>query len=354
MSPPVQERGALQRALDPDGASRCLVVVEVGQAHDGSLGTAHALLDAAADAGADAVKFQTHLADAESTTAEPWRVPFSPQDDRRIDYWRRMELSEPQWSGLRQHAHDRSVGFLSSPFSVEAVELLRRVGIDAWKVASGELANDPLLEAVAAGDEPIVLSTGMSPWPEIDAAVARLGSQGAEVTVLQCTSEYPCAPERLGLNLLAEMRQRYGGSVGLSDHSGSPHAAVAAAALGADVVEVHITLSRWAFGPDVSSSLTVEQLHDTIAGVRFAAAAVAHPVDKDVVADELAEMRTTFGRSVVARCALPAGTVLAAEHLAAKKPAGGLPAASLSSLVGRTLRHAVDHDHAVAEEDLVP
>lgn len=346
---PTPVREALARA---DAAPGCRVVVEVGQAHDGSLGTAHALLDAAASAGADAVKFQTHLAAAESTPAEPWRVAFSPQDASRFDYWRRMELTEAQWEGLRDHARERGVAFLSSPFSVEAVELLARVGIDAWKVASGELANVPLLDAIAATGEPVLLSTGMSPWSEVDDAVARLRSGGGEVAVLQCTSAYPCPPEQLGLNVLAELRDRYAAPVGLSDHTGSRHAAVAAAALGADLVEVHVTLSRWAFGPDVSSSLTVEELAEVVAGVRFVDTALAHPVDKDAVADELADLRATFGRSVVARQPLPAGHVLRADDLACKKPAGGLAPAALADLVGRRLAHDVERDHPLAEDDL--
>ena len=125
---------------------RCYVIAEVAQAHDGSLGMAHAFVDAAAAAGADAVKFQTHIAAAESTPAEPWRVRFSPQDASRYDYWRRMEFSETQWEGLRRHADDRGIGFLSSPFSLEAVALLTRVGVAAWKVASGEASNTAMFE----------------------------------------------------------------------------------------------------------------------------------------------------------------------------------------------------------------
>ena len=144
---------------------RCLVIAEVAQSHDGSLGIAHAFVDAAARAGAGAVKFQTHLAAAESTPAEPWRVPFSPQDETRYDYWKRMEFSEAQWEGLAAHAADAGLLFMSSPFSVEAVELLHRVGMPVWKVASGEVGNVELLEAMIAtgaaragvvGHEPVV------------------------------------------------------------------------------------------------------------------------------------------------------------------------------------------------------
>ena len=127
-----------------NGASRCLVIAEVAQAHDGSLGMAHAFIDAAARAGADAVKFQTHIAAAESTPGEPWRVQFSFQDKTRYDYWKRMEFTEEGWRGLKAHADERGLLFLSSPFSSEAVALLRRVGVAAWKVASGEVGNTPM------------------------------------------------------------------------------------------------------------------------------------------------------------------------------------------------------------------
>src|SRR5438132_3476892 len=154
--------------------ARCLIVGEVAQAHDGSLGMAHAFIDAIAAAGADAVKFQTHLAHAESTPAEPWRVRFSAQDDSRYAYWRRMEFTEDQWCGLRAHAIDRGLLFLSSPFSLEAIELLTRVGVAAWKVASGEIANTSILDRMTETGLPIMLSTGMSRVDEIDVAVTRI------------------------------------------------------------------------------------------------------------------------------------------------------------------------------------
>src|SRR5262245_49617347 len=127
----------------------CMIIGEVAQAHDGSLGMAHCFIDAIAQAGADAVKFQTHIAAAESTSTEPWRVKFSPQDATRYDYWRRMEFTEGQWQGLKHHVEDRGLKFLSSPFSLEAVDLLTRVGVAAWKIASGEAGNIPLFERIA-------------------------------------------------------------------------------------------------------------------------------------------------------------------------------------------------------------
>src|SRR5438874_4963574 len=154
--PPLSSFRALLKARSVLGRpeARCLIVGEVAQAHDGSLGMAHAFIDAIANAGADAVKFQTHIAAAESTLAEPWRVKFSHQDETRYDYWKRMEFSEAQWVGLKRHADDRKLLFLSSPFSIEALELLQRIGIKAWKVASGEISNEPMFERMVASGLP--------------------------------------------------------------------------------------------------------------------------------------------------------------------------------------------------------
>lgn len=328
------------------------VIAEVAQAHDGSLGTAHAFIEAIARAGADAVKFQTHLAAAESTPGEPWRVKFSYQDATRYDYWKRMEFTESQWRELKQHAEVRGLKFLSSPFSVEALELLQRVGVAAWKVASGEVSNRPLFDGMLATGLPILLSTGMSPLSEIDATVKLVQEHGGPLAVLQCTSAYPCPPEKIGLNLIPFFRGRYGCAVGLSDHSGTIYAGLAAAVLGIEVLEVHVTLSREMFGPDVPASVTTGELRQLVEGIRFIERMHANPIDKDVMATEMAPLRDLFTKSIVARVDLPAGTVLQAEHLTLKKPGTGIPPVKLAHVIHRTLKRAVAADALLAEDDL--
>lgn len=339
------------RGVRPEGAG-CIIVGEVAQAHDGSLGMAHSFIDAIADAGADAVKFQTHIASAESTPAEPWRVKFSLQDPTRYDYWKRMEFSEDAWSGLKKHADERGLWFLSSPFSVEAAELLDRVGVAAWKVASGETSNLPLLEQLTRDGRPVLLSTGLSPLSEIDAAVRLVQSRGRALAVLQCTSAYPCPPEKVGLNLIPFFRDRYGCAVGLSEHSGTIFPGLAAAVLGIEVLEVHVTFSRQMFGPDVLASVTVEELKRLIEGIRFIERMAAHPVDKDESAKETAPLHALFTKSVVARTDLEKGTILQAHHLSTKKPGTGLPAARLPELIGRRVRRDVKADEPIGAEEL--
>jgi len=301
------------------------------------------------------VKFQTHIAAAESHPSEPWRVRFSYEDETRYAYWERMEFTEEQWAGLRRHADDRGLAFLSSPFSLEAVDLLARVGIAAWKVASGEVPNAELLRAVAAAGGPVLLSSGMSPWEELDAAVALLRATGsAPVAVLQCTSAYPVAPEALGLNVLGEITARYGCATGLSDHSGTIFPSLAAVGLGGRVIEVHVTLSRAMFGPDVPASVTTGELRELCAGVRMIGAALAHPVDKDAAAGDMAEMRRLFTRSLVTTRDLGPGARLADGDLAARKPGSGMPASERARVLGRRVARPLAAGTLLAEADLEP
>lgn len=330
---------------------RCQIIGEVAQAHDGSLGMAHAFIDAIANAGADAVKFQTHIAAAESTPQEPWRVRFSEQDESRWHYWKRMEFTEPQWRSLKDHARARGLAFVSSPFSPEAVDLLRRVGVDVWKIASGEVTDSSVLDPIAESGWPVLVSTGMSPLDEIDRAVDILRSHGLSFGVLQCTSMYPCPPEKVGLNMLEELRARYACPIGLSDHSGKVYAGLAAAALGVEVLEVHVTLSRDMFGPDVSSSLTTEEFRQLVSGVRDIECMRSHPVDKDQVASDLASLRSLFTKSIVARVDLEAGTELRREHLALKKPGTGLSPDKLPGILGRRLTRSLRRDQMLVEAD---
>lgn len=346
---------ALRKRFDPGGdLLPPAVIAEVAQAHDGSLGQAHAFIDAAADAGADAIKFQTHIARAESTAREPWRVPFSRQDASRFEYWRRMEFSEPQWHDLAAHARERGLAFLSSPFSREAVDLLERVGVDVWKVASGEIDHLPLIEAMLATRKPLLLSTGLAGYDDIDVVVARCRDANVPFAVLQCTTAYPCPPERLGLAVIGELRQRYGAPAGLSDHSGTVFASLAAAALGARFLEVHVTFSRRMFGPDTAASVTFEELAQITAGVRFVHRAM-HPADaKSAASPDAADLKRLFGRSVVAARDLEPGTSLGAADLALKKPGGGLPATAEARLIGRTLTRARKMDDLIHPDDVDP
>lgn len=334
-------------------AERPFIVAEVAQTHDGSLGCAFAFIDVAKECGADAIKFQTHIASEESTPSEPWRVRFSQQDLTRYDYWRRMEFTREQWGALKAHADDKGILFLSSPFSLRACEWLRELGMPAWKVASGEVHNQQLLSWIVQTGQPVILSSGLSQVEETRALVHRLRGEGVDVALLHCTTRYPTPADQVGLNVLSSfVREFEGMPVGLSDHSGTIHPAVVASYLGASIIEVHLTLHPRMFGPDVSSSLTPEQLAELVRATEFSWRMRRHPVDKAQQLGSLGKERNIFGRSLVAAHDIAAGQTLTEADLAFKKPGGGLDFAQRTLLLGRTARRAIARDQALDGADV--
>lgn len=320
------------------------VVAEAGMTHDGSLGHAIRMAEVAAECGVDAVKFQLHDAEAETTRDAPSPPYF--QGESRYEYFRRTAFDDEQWAALKQACEAAGVEFLCSVFSTRAVERLERLGVARYKIGSGEVTNLELVQVVAATGKPVLLTSGMSSWPELDAAV---GAAGADVTVLQCTSEYPTPAERVGLNVLAELRERYGKPVGFSDHTLGNYAAFAAVVLGAIVVEKHFTLSRDLYGPDARFASEPHELEDLVDGVRELEAMLASPVDKDDVA-QLAEMKQVFEKSVVSTREIPAGAEISREMVAAKKPGTGIPARMLPEVLGRKAKADIPADTVITED----
>ncbi len=339
------------KILDKLNAKECLIIAEIAQSHDGSLGTAHAYIDAAAKAGADVIKFQTHIADAESTALEPWRIKFSKQDPTRFDYWKRMEFTAEQWAGLKAHADEKNIIFLSSPFSIEAVELLDNLSMPAWKIASGELSNYPMIEKILGTGKPILVSSGMSEIEELDNLVNKIKTRNLPFAVLQCTSSYPTPPEKVGLNVMEEFRNRYSCPVGLSDHSGTIFPALAGAALGMDIIELHITFSKEMFGPDIIASVTMDEFKTMVDGIRFIEKMRKNPIVKNEAAKDLQGLRSIFTKSIVAKHALKEGAILSENDLAYKKPGTGIPASEYLKIIGKKLNKSVKYNHFFSEQD---
>jgi N,N'-diacetyllegionaminate synthase len=333
-------------AVDP------LIIAEVGQAHDGSLGTAHAFVEAAADAGADVIKFQTHIADEESSAQEPWRVKFSFQDDSRFDYWKRMEFTKEQWCGLKNHAEERGLIFLSSPFSVAAFRLLDEIGTTAWKVASGEITNLPLIKAMISTQKPILFSSGMANLNEIDDAVLMCAEANINFALFQCTTEYPSPPVHWGLDLIAHFKQKYNCPVGLSDHSGTIYAPLAAVALGANMIEVHVTLSKYSFGPDVQSSVTFNELKKIVEGSKLISKSLRSRVQKDLLSSEMDQSRKLFGHSLVAKAGIKKGEVLSEHNVCTRKPCLGIPVKEFYLSMGRKVNRDLSAKEFIQPGDI--
>lgn len=325
------------------------IIAEVGSVHDGSLGNALCLIRVAAECGADAVKFQTHIAAAETLPDAPCPPYF--KGEPRYAYFERTGFSPEQWAQLKAECETVGIEFLSSPFSEEAVALLDKLGVARYKVPSGEITNIPLLDAVGRTGKPVLLSSGMSTWLELDEAVATIRAYHSRLALLQCTTQYPCPPERVGLNVLAEMRARYDLPVGLSDHTLTNEAAFAAVALGAAVIEKHLTFSRRMYGSDAPHSLEPAEFADLARGVRAVEAMLRSPVDKDAV-NELATMKRTFEKSIVALVDIPVGSVLAADMLGMRKPGTGLPGRRFKEILGRRTTSPIAKGAMIREDDL--
>ena len=332
--------------------TKVFIIAEIAQAHDGSLGILHSYIDAAAACGVDAVKFQTHIADAESSSAEPFRVNFSYVDKTRQDYWRRMEFTPEQWAGIKKHCDEVGVEFMSSPFSMAAVDILDQLDMRRWKIASGEVTNLCMLERIAKIKRQIIISSGMSSYAELDTAINMVKGYHDDYAIMQCTTSYPTPAEKVGLNVLQEMKKHYDCPVGLSDHSGRIEAMLAAVALGAEFLEAHIVFDKRMFGPDAKSSLEVDNFKQLVDGVRFLEKTLANPVDKNDVAD-YAENKKIFGKALSVRHNMNAGQIICFEDVETKKPSNeGIPAAKYKNIIGQKLARDMSANEFLKEEDI--
>ena len=329
------------------------IIAEIGQAHDGSLGMAHAYIDAVAKSGCSAIKFQTHIAEAESSEFEPFRVQFSKQDATRIAYWKRMEFTLAQWKGLKAHCDEKGIEFMSSPFSNAAVDLLEEVGVERYKVGSGEVNNFVLLEKIAQTGKPVIISSGMSSFEELDKTVAFLKNRKVDYSILQCTTAYPTAPKQYGLNVIQELKNRYKVPVGFSDHSSSIESCIAATALGAEILEFHVVFDKEMFGPDAKSSLTFKETSQLVEAVNNIQIALNHPVDKKNNS-QFTELKQIFEKSLAVNKNLKAGHILTFSDLETKKPKGyGILASEYEKVIDKKLNKDLNQWSFLNYKDLI-
>jgi len=333
--------------------NKTYLIAEIGQAHDGSLGILHSYIDALATTGVDAIKFQTHIAEAESSLQEPFRINFSYEDATRFDYWKRMSFSKEQWIEIKKHCEEKGLEFMSSPFSQAAVDLLESIGVNQYKIGSGEVTNFLMLEKIAATGKPILLSSGMCAFSELDAAVQFIRPFGNELSILQCTTSYPTPPERVGLNVIQELKDRYPGHrIGLSEHTGNIATGIAAVAMGAELLEFHAVFDRRIFGPDASSSLTIDEIAHLVSSVRFIEKSLDHPIDKNDLGPYV-ELKKIFEKTLAVNKDLPKGHPITFDDLEAKKPAGqGVSANQFKTVIGKTLRQDKAKYDFLKPEDL--
>ena len=318
------------------------IIAEIGNTHEGSVGLAKQIIKAAAECGVDAVKFQTHIFEAESLPNAP-NPPYF-KDETRKQYFERTAFNLEQYITLKEFAEKEcGVDFFSSPFSIEAVDLLLSAGIKTFKIPSGEVSNIPLLEYLSYKADWVILSSGMSSWEELDNAIAVLEGK-CKLTVLQCTSEYPCLPQNAGLNVMIEIKDRYQVPVGFSDHTLGVGVPVAAVVSGATLVEKHFTLSKLMYGSDAKNSTEPHEFKQLVQDIRAVELAISHKINKDEKVNSLKEMKTIFEKSIVSARDLKSGDILTFNDLVYKKPGNGIPAATYKNILGKKLNCDVPKD----------
>ena len=328
------------------------IIAEIGQAHEGSLGMALSYIDALAETGVDAVKFQVHMAAAESSEFEPFRIKFSQQDKTRLNYWKRMEFSPEEWKLLKQKCEEKAVEFLASPFSNAAVDLLEELGVKRYKLGSGEVNNFLLLEKIAGTGKPVILSSGMSSLKELDKTVEFLKSRNVEFSVLQCTTSYPTTAQNYGLNVIRELKERYDVPIGYSDHSARIETCIAATALGAEILEFHAVFDRRSFGPDAKSSLEIDEISYLVSAIKNIERAQKNPVDKSDNSS-FNSLKQIFEKSLAINKDLPAGHTLNFNDLEAKKPRGyGIDAAAFENVIGKKLKRNLKAWSFLTDDDI--
>jgi N-acetylneuraminate synthase len=330
------------------------IIAEAGVNHNGSIDLALRLVDAAKASGADAVKFQTFQADLLATRSAhkaPYQERTTANAESQFEMLQRLELDAAAHQRLIDHCRQVGIQFLSSPFDMQSADLLATMDVPLFKVPSGEITNLPFLQHVARKGRPVILSTGMSTLGEVEEAVHVLQVAGAsQVTLLHCVTEYPAPYAEVNLRAMQTLKTAFGLPVGYSDHTPGIDIAIAAVALGAEVIEKHFTLDRSLPGPDHAASLEPGELQQMVAAIRHVEAALGTGI-KAPAPCELPNI-SVARKSVVAARALPAGHQLTTEDLDIKRPGNGLAPKLLPALIGRTLHADLDKDEVISWDHL--
>jgi N,N'-diacetyllegionaminate synthase len=330
------------------------IIAEIAQAHDGSIGIVHSLIDAISRTGVNAVKFQMHFADAESSQYETFRVNFSYEDVTRYDYWKRTEFTFSQWAEIKNHCESVGCDFLCTPFSIYAIELLEKLHVDRYKIGSADIDNLLLIDKIISTKKPVIFSTGLSELEKIDNLVNRLKENNLKYQIMQCTSRYPNPPEFWCLEMIKVLKDRYNAPVGYSDHSGTIYSGISAVAFGAELLEVHTTFDKNMFGPDSSSSLDINDLTNLVNGIRLLDIACKSEFNsKKTITTDDKILLETFSRSLSIRRDMHKGEVLKFDDLETKKPGKkGIDVKDYPLVIGKVLNKNLKKNSFLKIDDL--
>ena len=318
---------------------KTLIIAEAGVNHNGDINLAHKLIDAAADSGADIVKFQTYnaksIATVQADQANYQTTNLGVHSDQ-LSMLRNLQISLSDYPQLIRHCNQRNIEFLSTPFDLQSVELLEKLGVSRWKIASGEITNLPLLRKIGSLPKQIILSTGMSTLSDIELAITSLVHAGAtlgDINILHCTTEYPAPPHEINLRAIDTIKKAFGLNTGYSDHTMGIHIPVAAVALGATIIEKHLTLDCNLPGPDHSASIEPKSFSEMVACIRDIELSIGNGIKKPSQSEipNLVPVR----KSIVASKPIARGELFSSSNLTAKRPGSGISPMCLDLYIGK-------------------
>ena len=330
------------------------LIAEVGQSHHGSFKKLIKIIDKISGTEVDAIKFQTHIANAESTLDEPFRSikNIKKKYRNRFDYWKSVEFSFNSWKKISEYVKKKNKFFISSPFSLEGLNLLKKVNVQAIKIGSGEFFSKDLIDESIKSNLPIIISTGLSTYQEIGKIINLLKKRRKNFTILQCHTSYPNKFEEIGINLIDKWKKKFKCPIGISIHSNSISPAIASIVKGADIIEVHVKINEDRFNPDNSSSITIDQLK-SICDFRKDYNFLNKPgYNKKILNYEQKKLKSVFTKSLALKSTKPKGYILKKEDLTLKKPGTGIKFSQLKQVVGRMLKNQVSYKRLLKRRDL--
>lgn len=332
--------------------AKTFVIAEIGQAHEGKIKKVFKYIDAISKTGADAIKFQTHIAEEESTLDEPFRKNFNFKIKNRFEYWKSVEFSLDQWKKIKKYTEKKGLIFLTSVFSIKAAYMMKKIGIKALKLGSGEFNSFDIMNEIIKMKLPILVSTGVATTKDIKKVYSYLKNRKAKFGIFQCTSSYPLQLEKVGVNLINEFKKRYKCPVGLSDHTGTIYPSIYSFALNADILEVHVVLSKKEKGPDVASSVDINEL-ENICKINNAIHIMRNnPVNKSFISKDLLKLKKIFGKSIALKKSLLKGQVIKKENIIMKKPAIGFGISELKKVVGKVAKKNLSSKRIIRKSNI--
>lgn len=316
----------------------CFIIAEAGVNHNGDMRIAHQLIDAAVKARADAVKFQSFISE-ELVTFETPKAEYQKKTtggtNSQYEMLKALELTAENQAELKEHCTNKQILYLCTPYEKSSADMLEKIDIAAFKIASTDTTNIPFLKYIAGKGRPVILSTGMSSIEEVEQAYNTLNTAGlnSKIIILHCTSEYPAPIEETNLLAMLTMQQVFSCPVGFSDHTAGLGASPLAVAIGACVIEKHFTLDRSMPGPDHRASLEPDELADLVRNVRQVEAALGDGIKRPVPSE--LKNKSRMQKSLVARCDISAGQLITSDHLTCKRPASGLSPSWFDRILGK-------------------